>query len=278
MILSVDILLLAVSELEQRIEKEFVENPALEIGEPGEAEFPASAASPPKPELPTEDLFAKIDSFQNHHSSLLYDAAPRKSRPGDSDDRLEMLQNTEGKPPGLKDLLSQQLRLQSLDRELQEIGEEIINNLDHRGYLLSTADEIFASMQEKRTRGQFDQALAAVRSLDPPGVGAEDLKQCLLLQLTGDGEYPLETQIIQNHLEDLRQNKIPKIAKDLGATLDEIKNAVDIITSLDPLPGCRFESAMTVYIRPDIMVEKIDGQIQVRVENGSIPPMYISGF
>jgi RNA polymerase sigma-54 factor len=278
MILSMDILLLAVSELEQRIEKEFSENPALEIGEPTEeAGFQTAPAAPPAPGPTAEDLFAKIDSFQDHHSPLFYDSIPRKSRSGESDDRLEMLQNTEGKPPGLKELLLQQLHLQNLDGELQEIGEEIINNLDHRGYLHSPAEEIFASFQGKRSRARFDQALAAVRSLDPPGVGAEDLKQCLLLQLkVGKDEYPLETQIILNHLDDLQQNKLPKIAKDLGATMDEIKNAIDIITSLDPLPGCRYEPATTVYIRPDIIVEKIDGQVQVRVENAGIPPMYIS--
>ena len=274
MILSMDILLLAVSELEQRIEKELTENPALEVSEISEpVEHTAANAEAPLSKE-SQELFEKLDTFENQTGGL-YERRSRKVS-GDGDERLEMLQNAEGKPAGLKDLLAGQLRLLGLGREITEIGEEIINNLDHRGYLLCPAEEIFAGMDSRR-RNAFEKALAAVRSLDPAGVGAEDLKQCLLLQLERDKqEYPLETEIILHHLEDLRQNKIPKIAKELGATLDDIKEAIEIIAALDPLPGTRYESEPTIYIRPDIFVEKVDGKFEVRVENGSIPQLNIS--
>jgi len=277
MILSMDILLLAVSELEQRIEKELTENPALEVSESSESSEPVEHVAPePDGRLSKEsqELFEKIDSFENQTGSL-YERRRRVS--GDGDERLEMLQNTEGKPAGLKDLLSSQLRLLGLGRDITEVGEEIINNLDHRGYLLCQAEEIFSGMGARCSRDEFEKALTAVRSLDPPGVGAEDLKQCLLLQLERDKQsYPLETEIILHHLEDLRQNKIPKIAKELGATLEDIKDAIEIIAALDPLPGTRYESEPTIYIRPDIFVEKVDGKFEVRVESGSVPQLNIS--
>ncbi len=277
MILSMDILLLTATELEQRIEKEFAENPALEITEPAPPDESAAELKAPEAAPPESELFSKLESFQNQQFQQYGEGRSFKPRAQDSDDRLEMLQNTEGRPPGLKDMLTQQVHLLSLQSEIKDIAEEIINNLDHRGYLLGPADEIFQTMASTRSKEAFDRALAVVRGLEPPGIGAEDLKQCLILQLERDRqEYPLETQIILHHLEDLRQNRIPKIAKDLHATVEDIKDAIDIITCLDPLPGSRFESAPTIYIRPDIIVEKVDGRLEVQVENGSIPQLNIS--
>lgn len=278
MILSMDILLLGVQELEQRIEKEFAENPALEIEEAfGKDRDEKAAAKDAEPAPPADaELFSKIDSFQSSQGQS-YGEKPFKSRADAGDDRLEMLYNTEGKAPGLRDLLAEQVHLLNLHSEVREIAEEIVNNLDQRGYLLAPAEEIYAGMSAVRRKEDFDRALATVRGLEPAGVGAEDLRQCLLLQLARDKQdYSLETEIILNHLEDLRQNKIPKIAKDLHRTVDDIKDAIDIITSLDPLPGARFESAPTIYIRPDVTVEKVEGKLQVRIENGSIPQLNIS--
>lgn len=275
MILSMDILLLTVPELEQRIEKEFSENPALEITDhPAPAVEEAPLAAAPTTESDVSDIFQKLDSFQNYQS---YEGRSWKRSSGGDDDRLDMLQNAEGKPAGLKDLLCQQARLLGLERKVSSLAEDIINNLDHRGYLLSPAEEIFASIQSRSTREEFDQALVAVRSLEPAGVGAEDLKHCLLLQLERDKqEYPLETEIILRHLDDLKDNKLPKIAKDLGATMEDIKEAIEIIAMLDPLPGSRYESSPTIYIRPDVIVDKVDGRLEIRVENGSIPQLNIS--
>jgi RNA polymerase sigma-54 factor len=273
MILSMDILLLAVADLEQRIDKEFAENPALELSE-NEAEEPLKETAPEKPESEGE-LFEKIDAFQE--ASQRDDFRPKQRATGMADDRLEMLQNTEGKPLGLKEQLMVQLHVSDFQDELQEIGEQIVNNLDHRGYLFSSAEDIFSSLGGEHAKSEFERALAAVRSLEPAGIAAEDLQQCLLLQLQRDRQdYPLETQIILNHLEDLRQNKIPKIAKDLEATVDEIKDAVEIIMALDPVPGTRYESSPTIYIRPDINVEKVDGKLEVRVEKGFLPQLKIS--
>ncbi len=278
MILSMDILLLGVQELEQRIEKEFAENPALEITEAlGKDRDARTAAKDSETPAPAEaELFSQIDNFQNFLGQS-FGENRFKSRAESSNDRSEMLQNTEGKPGGLRDLLIQQIHLQSLRSKITEIAEEIIQNLDHKGYLLAPAEEIYADMSGREQKEDFDLALAAVRGLDPAGVGAENLQQCLLLQLARDKQdYSLESQIIINHLEDLRQNKIPKIAKDLHRTVEDIKDAIEIITSLDPLPGARYESSPTIYIKPDVIVEKIEGKLQVRIENGSVPQLNIS--
>lgn len=277
MILSMDILLLTAQELELRIEREFAENPALEIADPGAMEVTDGASAAPPSRVPDDPLFQKIASFEPHSSYRSLEAGPRRPRSDPDNDKHEMLQNTPGRPPGLKDHLLQQVHLSGIERRIQDLAEEIIQNLDHRGYLQTSEAEVFSSMEHRCSRAEFETALRAVRALDPPGIGAEDLRQCLLLQLERDPQsYPVETQIIMDHLEDLAQNRIPKIAKDIGTTLDEIKDAVDIIRSLDPIPGTRFEDEPTIYVRPEIIVEDVEGKLEVRLADGSFPDLTVS--
>ncbi len=274
MILSMDILLLPTLDLEQRIQKEFSENPALELvettSEPRSTPEPASAVTTPN------ESFDKVEFFQNQPYAV-HDTAPRRRSSSDVDSKYEALQNTADKPPGLKDVLTQQLHLNDVERGIQDLGETIINSLDHRGYLTCPPEELFDSLEGETTAEDFDAAMEAVRDLDPAGIAAQDLQDCLLLQLDRDiQEYPVETEIIRNHLQDLGMNKIPKIAKDLGKSIEEIKEAVEIISSLDPFPGGRLESTNTIYVRPDVVVEEIDGELIVRVDNQTVPQLQVS--
>ena len=116
-----------------------------------------------------------------------------------------------------------------------------------------------------------------MRSLDPPGVGAENLQECLALQLERDRqEYPLEMAILDNHVEDLRQNKIPKIAKDLGKTVDDIKDALEIIAMLEPNPGRDFSMPRNQYIRADVVIDERDGEFLVTVSDSDLPSIRVS--
>ena len=274
MILSMDILLLTAADLQQRIEKEFMENPALEFTEPT-VEPSTTPAEPTAGSAAEQELFSNLSSLQD--ASNRYEGSSFRHRQEASDRKLESLQNTEGKKPGLKEHLTQQLRLRSLAEDTRELAELLINNLDHRGYFVSSVDELYAGLESTHQREKFEDALTAVRSLDPAGVGAENLQECLLLQLERDCQtYPLETEIISRHLEDLGQNRLPKIAKDLNSTMEDVKDALEIIMALDPLPGARYEDGKTIYIRPDVVVEETDGELDVRVEDDHLPRMAIS--
>lgn len=274
MILSMDILLLPALNLEQRIQQEFAENPALEIVEP-EIEEETGRSSQLDSQTEGTEQFERLDALQE--APLRTYEPERRRKVDDVDGKHEALQNTEGRPPGLKEALTQQLHLKNLRREIQDLAENIINNLDQRGFLLCSAEELRTSQETGCTPADFQAALDAVRSLDPPGIAAEDLRECLLLQLERDPqEYPLETEIIRNHLEDLAMNKIPKIARDLGTTVEKVKEALEIISSLDPIPGGHLEPHQAIYVRPDVVVEEIDGELRVRVENQTIPQLQVS--
>ena len=276
MVLSMDILLLTTQDLQQRIDKEFAENPALEIVDPEVQESAKDVKESTQPATIEEEPFRRVEAFQSDYEPSS-DYRYRKSGTGGGDDKFEALRNTEGKKPGLRDFLIQQLHLLGPSEATQDAGEEIINNLDNRGYLTSSVADVYQSLADRFTREDFEDALSTVRNLDPPGVGAEDLQQCLLLQLERDKqEYPLETQIILHHLGDLRDNKIPKIAKTLKSSIEDIREALEIIRCLDPHPGSQYDTDPTIYIRPDVYVEVVDGKIVVRIDTSSLPQLNVS--
>ncbi len=284
MILSMDILLLTNMELENRIQEEFMSNPALEMVEPEPENSELSTL--PSPEAAEAgdlarqeaEVFAQLDAIQNLPSFQGYDIYPRRARPLESDDKSEALANIAGRPDGLREYLILQIHLMKIPPRVAEIAENIVNNLDSRGYLLFPAEEIHQSLgPQLGNEEEFLQALNLVRSLDPPGVGAEDLKDCLLLQLERDRqEYCLEIDIIQNHLEDLRQNKLPKIAGELNCTVEQIKEALEIISALQPAPGSVYDQTPPIYIRPEVFAEKVDGRFEVKVDDATLPQIKIS--
>jgi RNA polymerase sigma-54 factor len=165
---------------------------------------------------------------------------------------------------------------QVLDR-IRDICTDIIYNIDNRGYLMYSLEEIQASLEESPPLELLEKALGVIQRLDPPGIGGRDLEECLLLQLRRDKQqYPLEEEIIRHHLKDLGHNRLPKIAKALGATLEDIKTAVENIASLNPIPGKLFGGESSPFIRPDVTVEEVEGRYEVRVDSGYLPRLRVS--
>ncbi|MGE3165574.1 MAG: RNA polymerase factor sigma-54 [Planctomycetota bacterium] len=129
------------------------------------------------------------------------------------------------------------------------------------------------------TDADIEDAWNVVRSLEPAGVGALDLRDCLILQLERDPqEYPLERELIQHHLSDIAKNRLPQIAKAVSRTIDEIKDAIEIISALDPNPGQGFSLMPTAVVRPDVFVEEVDGEFKVVVDNPHLPRLKISTY
>ncbi len=122
-----------------------------------------------------------------------------------------------------------------------------------------------------------EKALALVQGLEPAGVGARNLKECLLLQL-GDGGNALLREIIAEHLEDVEQNRLPRIVQRTGRSMDEIKAAVEEISRLNPRPGASFGGTSAPRIVPDVIVEYTDKGYEVRLEDGGVPNLFISSL
>jgi RNA polymerase sigma-54 factor len=119
--------------------------------------------------------------------------------------------------------------------------------------------------------------LTVVQALDPPGVGARDIRECILLQLDeADGADDLARTIVAEHFESLTHHRWSDIAKELGITPKEAQDAADRISMLDPKPGLKYSPDPDEYIIPDLIVEKIDGEYMVFANDTSLPRLRIS--
>lgn len=164
-----------------------------------------------------------------------------------------------GKSESLVDMIHQQLLTMSIGEKEKEIVEKLAGALDSRGYLeipvKKLAKYIPCSVQELRS------ALEILKSLEPAGIGATDLKECLILQLRRQKDSRLAVALVKNYLEDLPKHRISAIAKELGENEDAVKDAFARIRTLNPKPGSIFGEGTTVlYVIPDIIVSEEHGE------------------
>lgn len=178
------------------------------------------------------------------------------------------------KEPDLYDHLLWQLRLSNTSELIKQVGEIIIGNIDENGYLTASIEEIanIAKVQAPIV----EEALKLVQGFDPPGVGAKDLKECLLLQLSAlDLKGSIVEKIIKNNLEELEKRKYSQIAAQYNITLNDVIAAVKIIEKLDPKPGSIFSKINTDYIVPDVYVIKIADGYQIILNDEGVPRLRI---
>jgi RNA polymerase sigma-54 factor len=125
----------------------------------------------------------------------------------------------------------------------------------------------------------FEKMLTLIQSFYPAGVGARDLRECLLIQLQREGrERSLEYRIVSEHMEDLGRRRFPEIARRVGISVEEVQKAADTIARLNPRPGQVFAAAPQNYVLPDVVVEKVDGDYQIILNNEQIPHLRISNL
>ena len=277
---SIEILQLPTLELQQRLKQELLENPVLEMAElvDEEEETAIEAEGAPHEErTDSDEEFEKMRQMEEVWRDYSSQTRTRRADPTEPDRKLEAMQNTAARPISLQDYLFDQYTLLDTPDELAEAAENIIYNIDDDGYLQYSLEEILESMDSGATLEQAARALAIVQTLDPPGVGARGLAECLLLQMRDDpDDHALARVIIRDHLEDLYMNRIPKIAKAANCTIADIKEAAAFISHLNPRPGLAFSSQTPPYVIPDIVVEYVEGHYVVRLEDDRLPRVYVN--
>jgi RNA polymerase sigma-54 factor len=177
--------------------------------------------------------------------------------------------------PNLQTHLLRQLRIS--DCPDYNLGELIIGNIDEDGYLRTSTQEIAAisgSAVEK-----VEEILALIQTFGPAGIGARNLKECLLIQLRArQGENPLAMKIVSKYLEELEKKKYSQIARNLTVDIEDVREATKIIAALEPKPGYKFNPVSPQYILPDVSVKKIDGEYQIIVNDADLPMLRINPF
>ena len=170
-----------------------------------------------------------------------------------------------------------QLNQSLLSASDRKAAELIIGNIDDNGFLQSTPEEM--ALNSGIPKEDFEKMLVLIQSFYPSGVGARDLRECLLIQLARGGkERSLEYKIVSEHMEDLGKRRFPEIARRMGISVEDVQKAADNIARLNPRPGQVFAAAPQNYVLPDVMVEKVDGEYQVSSNNEQIPHLRISNL
>ncbi len=180
--------------------------------------------------------------------------------------------------PSLSDHLLWQLHLSTSDPGLMKGGEWIIGNLDDDGYLCATLEEL--AQQSGLSLREMEQALDLIQGFDPPGIGARDLRECLLIQARQmDLQGTLVEKIILDHLGDLEKKKYTTIAKELNITPQEVMEASQIIVhELEPKPGRPYLSADANYVVPDVTVIKVEDRYVVQLNDEGLPRVRINPY
>lgn len=291
-----NILQLNTLALESRIAHEIDSNPALEVV--SEDEFAAEAEAKPAAEEPAEGEralvvhegdaaeFARLDNLVREYDWIDdagdYRGTRSRARAAeDADNKLDAMANTASRPVCLADHLLEQWQLADVDGRTRAIGIAIIEQLEETGRLNTPLEEVAAAVPLKPapTLTEMVAALEAVQQLDPPGIAARSLQECLLLQLDAlPGRNELEHRIIREHFEDLRKNRLREIATALEVDLEEVKAAVRVIASLSLHPGTDFAARTAPAIVPDVLVEydeKAD-RYEVRLARGNYRELRIA--
>jgi RNA polymerase sigma-54 factor len=298
---AMELLYMPLLDLQQHLKQELAENPFLEMAEADvqeEVELDEEGKDDPDDEIDWEEIL--LDGF---------DAGGRKQQ----FEQKEYFQPTAVETQDLQGYLLEQLHYLDLSEREIRLGEEIIGNINDDGSLACSLEEVrdgvnvwldevraiaeerLASMppeededraeEEREIRELFspyemietEEMLEVIQTFDPPGVGARDLRESIMIQLSRkDMADSLPAALVEEHFTDLINHRWAEIAKARGLTPLEVQDAADEIAKLDPKPGLRHSSDPERYVIPDLIVEKIDGEYMVFANDTSLPRLRLS--
>ncbi|MEO5365051.1 MAG: RNA polymerase factor sigma-54 [Magnetococcus sp. WYHC-3] len=287
-------------ELTEYLQEELERNPLLEQMEEGEedapsltqplGDLPASKESSLDDLAPSERELPPVSDDRATTETRLSDDLPVDADwtdiysdsygPGGSFDpssgEAPPLENTLAKNGSLTDHLLWQLGLSARDERERSIGETIIDAIDDNGYL-SQPLESLASISGVDVEDVED-ALILVQSFEPAGVGARDLRECLLLQLKNMKLAVPPYSTLLDHLDDLARRDFRKLARVLRLNDEQLADAVEVLHELNPKPGLAFGSDQATYVAPDVYVRKLDGQWVVEINPDTVPRLRINKY
>ncbi len=294
---SLEILLATLPELEQRISEELVRNPTLELetdppepaaGETADSPDDAPAAPDDNGAAPlaaerTEDLDDLVRHQELWHDRLL-ETAPPPSQPAyseDDEERRQFFFDSLVAEPSLQETLVRQLeQVEGLDDQRQRLCREIVGSIDDNGYLRTNLADIAIACNTTSLE-EAEACLRIVQQFDPPGVGARDLRECLLLQLERDGrEKSLEHRVVDRHLPEIARNHLREVARALRVSMADLREALERIRRLQPHPGAAVAPASPgEFVVPEVYIERDeDGQWTVRTDREHIPRLRFSSY
>ncbi len=276
----IEILQLPANELIDLIQQEVAENETIEA-EPPKAQAPTQngtdtgTTSGAETTATKEDVAAQQLEDYRRYDELL---RPKINRSDDRDAKMEAMQNVADHDATLQEHLLAQISFANLPEKVRGFAEILVQHLDENGFLTEPLEEVLIPHDTEYSIDDAKKALEFIKELEPVGIGAKDLRECFLMQL--DPEHPnfeLHKQMVGEHLDDWRDNRLPKIAKACNVDVERVKEAMEELKHLlHPPPGRRFRAATIVPVVPDVVVEKIEDRYEVRLEDDYYPTLSIS--
>jgi len=276
----IELLQLNKLELQEMLNQELVENPILE--DVLEQETPMEAALDDRaeedPQLPENSLpKGEKDSFDEIDFRYFFDEyldTGYKNREVE-DFEKPSFETFLTQAPSLEEHLNWQLGLSDAKPRIAEIAGQIIGNLNEDGYLSISLEEICSVVA--CTMEEAVEALELVQAMDPVGVGARDVRECLSLQLQIlELKDSLAYRIVQDHLQLLEGHKLKEIASRTGAAFEEVLQAVDYIKHLIPKPGQKYNNQKVTYVQPEVSITKVDDEFVILVNDEGMPQLRLN--
>lgn len=276
----IELLTLSNLELAELIREEMVANPILEDGAETDdpvQEIADAGVAKADVELPENQQESPGDALEDIDYDYFFndylDSGPRQREYEESD--RPSFENFLVHPPSLYDHLNWQLSLANEPERIRDLAYEIVGNLDPDGYLMLSLEEFCAA--EECTMEEAETALRLVQSLDPTGVGARNLPECLLLQLRAmKGDLSLEEKIVQEFLPLIQAHKHKEICAKLNCDPEDLAGSLEIIRALNPKPGQRYNPSEAQYIVPEVTITKIDNEFVALLNDDGMPRLRLN--
>jgi RNA polymerase sigma-54 factor len=265
-------------ELRNLVQQEMETNPVLEeLSDEPSIDGPNGAE--PSADNNFKEEFEKLASLDEEWRDYMAQSASYSSEgfrgSQEAQDKRQFFFDSIAVQETLQQNLVSQLNQTALNADDRKTAELIIGNIDDNGFLQSTTEEM--ALSSGVPKEDLEKMLALIQGFYPPGVGARDLRECLLIQLQREGrESGIEYKIVSEHMEDLGKRRFPEIARRMGISVEEVQEAANNIARLNPRPGQVFAAAPQNYVLPDVTVEKVDGDYQIILNNEQIPHLRIS--
>jgi RNA polymerase sigma-54 factor len=267
---SLHILQAAALELQNIVQQELQTNPVLEE-ETGTFESEEGS----KDDGEFQEEFERLAKLDEEWRDYMAQNVSYSSRNPEDEERRQFFFDSIASQETLQRHLWEQLNTADVNKSQREAAELIIGNMDDLGFLQASLEEI--SQNTGHPLGELEEMLTLIQTFHPVGVGARDLRECLLIQLRRLGkEQSLEHQIVGEHLEDLGRKRLPELARRLGVSVEQVQKAANFISTLDPRPGQIFTSDPNNYVLPDVSVDKVGEDFTVSLNSDQVPHLRIS--
>ena len=262
--------------LETYLRQELVENPVLEEETaPPEDQESAGTEEASSPDESEEDHI--LEKFEDAWNEYYFEGSDFAGRSEDEEAKRAYVESSITKMESFTSHLLSQLRLSTDDAQELRIGEWIIGEIDGRGYFTSSVEECATALGVSQEA--VEAVLSVIHAFEPTGVGARDLRECLLLQI--EGRYPDNQplkELVANHLDAVQKRQLPRIAERMNVGIDEVDELVKLVATLEPRPARAYTGEEVQYVVPDAIVTKVDGEYVVTVTDDSMPRIRISAY